>query len=195
MSIIIHHAPDLSPENSHRSKSVDHNSFFQYPITRYQPFYNNLIEKRFAVLICWKSTSPEETRKIGFKIGSSLKENTIISLEGGLGAGKTTLVKGLAAALSIQEEITSPSFTIMANYQGTLRLVHIDLYRISGTEELEELGLQEIFDSKGVSVVEWGEKAVELFAGHGYGQDIFIRVKIKIEENGSRLIEVHGFDI
>ena len=148
-----------------------------------------------AVLICWKSTSPEATREIGFKIGSSLKESAIISLMGGLGAGKTTLVKGLAAALSIKEEITSPSFTIIAHYQGTLPLVHIDLYRITGIEELEELGLEEIFDSKGISVVEWGEKALSLFAGYGYGQDRFIRVKIEMEKNGSRRIEIQGLDI
>lgn len=146
-------------------------------------------------MIYWKSTSPEATREIGFKIGSSLKERAIISLEGGLGAGKTTLVKGLAAALSIEEEITSPSFIIIANYQGTLPLVHIDLYRITGVEELEELGLEEIFDNKGISVIEWGDRALSLFAGHEYNHDIFIRVRIEIEENGSRLIEIQGLDI
>ncbi len=97
--------------------------------------------------------------------------------------------------MSIKEEITSPSFTIIAHYQGTLPLVHIDLYRITGIEELEELGLEEIFDSKGISVVEWGERAFSLFAGHGYGQDRFIRVRIKIEKNSSRFIEIQGLDI
>jgi tRNA threonylcarbamoyladenosine biosynthesis protein TsaE len=97
--------------------------------------------------------------------------------------------------LSIKEEITSPSFTIIAHYQGTLPLVHIDLYRTTGIEELEELGLEEIFNSKGITIVEWGERALSLFAGHGYGGDIFIRVRIEIEKNGSRLIEIQGLDI
>lgn len=105
------------------------------------------------------------------------------------------MVKGLASALSIKEEITSPSFTIIAHYQGTLPLVHIDLYRITGIEELEELGLEEIFDSKGISVVEWGERVFSLSTGHGYGQARFIRVKIEMKENGSRLIEIQGLDI
>ncbi len=97
--------------------------------------------------------------------------------------------------MSINEEITSPSFTIMANYQGTLPLVHIDLYRLTGIEELEELGLEEIFDNKGINVIEWGEKALSLFTGHEYCRDIFIRVRIEMEENGSRLIEIQGLDI
>lgn len=97
--------------------------------------------------------------------------------------------------MSIKEEITSPSFTIIAHYQGTLPLVHIDLYRITGIEELEELGLEEIFYNKGISVIEWGEKALSLFAGYGYGQDTLIRVRIEMEEDGSRLIEIQGLDI
>jgi tRNA threonylcarbamoyladenosine biosynthesis protein TsaE len=196
MSIATHHLPEFPPETDpSRSKSVDDNPFFQYPIDCYQPFCNYLNEKRFAVLICWKSTSPEATREIGFKIGSSLKENAIISLEGGLGAGKTTLVKGLAAALGIHEEITSPSFTIMVHYQGTLPLVHIDLYRLNGIEELEELGLREIFDNRGISVIEWGERALSLYPAPGYGRNTLIRVIIEIGENSSRLIEVEGLDI
>lgn len=97
--------------------------------------------------------------------------------------------------MTIKEEITSPSFTIIADYQGTLPLVHIDLYRITGVEELEELGLEEIFDSRGISVVEWGDRALSLFAGYEYSHDMFIRVRIEMEENGSRLIEIQGLDI
>ena len=112
-------------------------------------------------------------------------------LEGSLGAGKTTLVKGIARALSIEEEITSPSFTLIAEYAGfveaeAVTLFHIDLYRIDQLQESEELGLEEIWAGPGISVVEWGERAGSLLPAHCF----FVR--IRLEENGERVISLEN---
>jgi tRNA threonylcarbamoyladenosine biosynthesis protein TsaE len=112
----------------------------------------------------------------------------VVSLEGPLGAGKTTLVKGLAKALDVREAVTSPSFTIMSVYRGRVPLYHIDLYRIETKQEIEDLGLEDYLYGDGISVVEWGERAKFLFP------DNHIVVSLFIENNGSRRIELGGID-
>lgn len=92
-----------------------------------------------------------------------LAAGSVVALEGLLGAGKTTFVKGIAEALGIDEQITSPTFTIVSEYLGVLPLYHIDLYRIGSSEEIELLGLEELVYGKGISVVEWADKAPDLF--------------------------------
>ena len=72
------------------------------------------------------------------------------------------MVKGIAEGLNIDENVTSPSFTIMTVYQGERSLFHIDLYRIESTDEMLELGIEEVLDSDGVSVIEWGDRAAQL---------------------------------
>ncbi len=81
-----------------------------------------------------------------------------MAFRGGLAAGKTTMVKGIAAGLGIEDTVTSPTFPIVTEYRGRLPLYHIDLYRIVGEEEIHDLGLYEILNGEGVSVVEWSEK-------------------------------------
>lgn len=102
--------------------------------------------------------TPEETIRIGKELGESVRENTVIALSGDLGAGKTTLVKGIALGLGIAEEITSPTFIIICEYSGRLPLYHIDLYRISGEDEFLDLGAEEMFYQGGVTVIEWSER-------------------------------------
>lgn len=102
--------------------------------------------------------SPEETRRVGERLGRLLKEEDVISLVGELGAGKTTLIQGIARGLSIKENVTSPSFVLMQEYKGSLPLYHFDLYRI-GNEE--DIGYEDWLYCHGVSVIEWGEKATE----------------------------------
>ncbi len=102
--------------------------------------------------------SIEDTISAGFGIGSRLVGPQCILLMGDLGAGKTTLAKGIAKGLGIQEEITSPTFPIMNAYNsGRLPLYHFDLYRLESIFELEDIGFYE-YISKGISIVEWGEK-------------------------------------
>lgn len=111
------------------------------------------------------STSPEETGRIGQLLGGSLEPSAVVILSGPLGSGKTVLVKGIAQALGITASVVSPSYTIASEYQGTLSLTHIDLYRIDQDEELELLGFDELSGGTGLTVVEWGEKAAHFLGG------------------------------
>lgn len=102
-----------------------------------------------------------------------------------MGAGKTTLVKGIAEALEIDEAITSPTFTIVSEYLGKLPLYHIDLYRVGSSEEIELLGLEELIYGNGVSVVEWSDKAPELFVDP-------LRILLEITGPETRSVKVSG---
>lgn len=111
-------------------------------------------------------------------------------MEGQLGSGKTVLTKGIAAGLGINEEVTSPSYTIVSEYlKGRVPFYHIDLYRIDGEEELMLLGLEECLYGEGISVIEWGEKAKPLLEG------AIIRIRFVLEENEGRLLEIEGIDL
>jgi tRNA threonylcarbamoyladenosine biosynthesis protein TsaE len=107
------------------------------------------------------SDSPEQTFNFGFQIGERLDGGEILLLSGPLGAGKTILVKGICAALGIEEEdVTSPSFTLVNPYEGRLRLYHVDLYRLDqGATAAHAVDLDELLgDEKSVIVIEWAER-------------------------------------
>ena len=114
----------------------------------------------------WKvvTRSPEETIRLGREIGSRLRKDDVITLFGDLGAGKTTITKGMASGLCVVSDIFSPTFTIIHEHRGAIPLYHIDLYRLS-VEGAADLGLDECFCSGGVCVVEWGERLGELAPG------------------------------
>lgn len=97
----------------------------------------------------------DETISLGKRIGELLKPHMLITLNGDLGAGKTTFTKGIGKGLNIKRIINSPTFTILKQYQGTLGLSHFDAYRLEG--ESDDLGFEEIIDSDDVCVVEWSE--------------------------------------
>ena len=98
----------------------------------------------------------EETRAFGAKLAESLGPNSIIALTGDLGAGKTTLSKAIALGLGVRETITSPTFTIVCEYEtGRLPLYHFDVYRVSDSEELFEIGFEDYFTKGGVCLIEW----------------------------------------
>lgn len=103
------------------------------------------------------SHSVEDTYKLAKNVAENLKGGEIILLEGELGAGKTTFTKGLAKALGIIDEVVSPTFIMMREYQGKLPLYHFDLYRIGDEEELDELGLKDYLYGEGVCVIEWNK--------------------------------------
>ncbi|NLK36527.1 MAG: tRNA (adenosine(37)-N6)-threonylcarbamoyltransferase complex ATPase subunit type 1 TsaE [Epulopiscium sp.] len=110
----------------------------------------------------YESFSQEDTWKLGYKLGQQAKEGEIYCLCGDLGAGKTVFTKGFAQGLEITDHITSPTFTIVNEYQGRLPLYHFDVYRIASVEEMEDTGYEEYFFGKGVSLVEWAELIKEL---------------------------------
>ncbi len=105
--------------------------------------------------------SQEETLSLGIELGKHAKPGDIFALIGNLGTGKTILAKGIAQGLGIQEEITSPTFTLLEVYESTLPLYHFDLYRISDDAELENLFFEEYWFGDGVSVIEWADRALK----------------------------------
>ncbi|MDX6289751.1 MAG: tRNA threonylcarbamoyladenosine biosynthesis protein TsaE [Blastocatellia bacterium] len=109
----------------------------------------------------WVSFSEQETFDLGVRIGEQLSGGEVILLNGPLGAGKTVFVKGVARALGVDEEdVTSPSFTLVNLHQGRLLLYHIDLYRLDeGASAAHAVDLDEILsDETAVTVIEWGER-------------------------------------
>ena len=104
-----------------------------------------------------------ETVGFGIELGQNAKPGTVIALTGDLGAGKTTLTKSIAKGLGIEDVITSPTFTIVKEYEtGRLPLYHFDVYRIGDIDEMYELGYEEYFFGQGVCVVEWADLIDEI---------------------------------
>jgi tRNA threonylcarbamoyladenosine biosynthesis protein TsaE len=104
--------------------------------------------------------SPEETIERGREIGARLKPPALLLLSGELGAGKTTLAKGIVSGLgaAAEDEVTSPTFTLVHKYGRDGRVYHIDLYRVSDSRDLETLGLEDIFSQQAIVLVEWPGK-------------------------------------
>ena len=104
-----------------------------------------------------------ETVKEGEKLGRTLSSGTVVALYGGLGAGKTVFVRGLASGLGISMNVSSPTFTIVNEYDGTPPLIHFDLYRIEHEKELFDIGWDDYLGRSSVCVVEWSENAPGAF--------------------------------
>ncbi len=132
--------------------------------------------------------SREETEDLGNELGELLKAqgSATVLLYGDLGAGKTTLIKGIASAFGISKrDIGSASFVIVAEYDTSPRFFHIDLYRLETQEDIEELGVWEYLESGGIAVVEWAERLFEIPEGA-------VIVKITYRDEDSREIVIEG---
>jgi tRNA threonylcarbamoyladenosine biosynthesis protein TsaE len=103
------------------------------------------------------TASAEATEAVGERLGRHLRRGDLLLLGGGLGAGKTTFVRGLARGAGASGDVMSPTFQLVRVYRGPVQLAHVDLYRVSDAGELSELGLDELLD-EGAVVVEWGER-------------------------------------
>jgi len=97
-----------------------------------------------------------QTEAVGEAVGSQLRAGDLVVLTGDLGAGKTTFAKGLARALGVEQTVTSPTFTIVQEYEGRVPLAHVDVYRLERIQELHDFGFEELLEER-VTVVEWGE--------------------------------------
>ena len=104
-----------------------------------------------------ESLSAKRTQSIGKLLGEKLKPKDIICLYGDLGTGKTCLSKGIAAGLEVSENITSPTFTIIKEYKGRYPVYHIDVYRLSSSADMLDLGYEEYFNGDGVVIIEWAD--------------------------------------
>ena len=109
-----------------------------------------------------KTCSEEETIKLGKRLGSKLHAGDIVCLQGDLGTGKTTFVKGICAALGVDAPVTSPTYKMVNEYRGELKVNHLDLYRIHKEEELYDLGFEDYIYGDGISIIEWPDKARSL---------------------------------
>jgi len=106
------------------------------------------------------SRSPEETLHFGEVLGTHVTKGSVIALSGELGTGKTCLAQGIAKGLRVPEHlyVTSPSYVLVNEYAGSLRLFHLDLYRIDNVAQLDDIGIDEMLSSDDVTVIEWAEK-------------------------------------
>lgn len=135
------------------------------------------------------SRSPDDTEEIGFRLGKILRAGDVVGLYGDLGTGKTTMVKGIAKAFGInRRDVTSASFTIIAEYPGEPPFYHIDLYRIGAGSDLESTGIWDCIGRDSVSVIEWAEKLGDVAIKD------FIRVIIDDAGNDCREITIEGTD-
>jgi tRNA threonylcarbamoyladenosine biosynthesis protein TsaE len=108
------------------------------------------------------SASPEATAAAGERLAATLDAGDVVALTGELGAGKTCFVQGLTRGLGVQTRATSPTFVLVNEYRGRLPVHHVDAYRTARATELIDLGLLELFDGDGVTVVEWADRAASL---------------------------------
>jgi tRNA threonylcarbamoyladenosine biosynthesis protein TsaE len=104
------------------------------------------------------TSSPEETDAAGERLGTTLGPGDVVALSGELGAGKTVFVQGLVRALGVTSGATSPTFVLVNEYRGRLPVHHVDAYRTASLAELLDLGVEEMMDGDGVTVIEWADR-------------------------------------
>jgi tRNA threonylcarbamoyladenosine biosynthesis protein TsaE len=132
------------------------------------------------------SGSPKETIAAGECLAKSLKPGSVVVLRGKLGAGKTCLTKGIAHFWGIEEEVTSPTYTIVSEYQGKIPFYHIDAYRLRGEDDFAAMGGDEIIYGGGISVIEWGERIP------GSIPPDAVTVELEILPDGERKIQINA---
>ena len=134
--------------------------------------------------------SPEETRALGERLARLLQPGAVVAFTGDLGAGKTAFISGMAQGLDIPERVTSPTFTIVNEYEGgRLPLFHFDMYRLSSSDELFDIGWEDYLVRGGVCAVEWSENVSDALEGD------CIRVDIRRgAHDNQRLIRIEGGD-
>jgi tRNA threonylcarbamoyladenosine biosynthesis protein TsaE len=107
------------------------------------------------------TASAEETRALAARLAPQLQAGDVVVLVGDLGSGKTTFAQGVARGLGVEGPVTSPSFTLVQQYEGRLPVAHVDVYRLHRIQELHDLGFEELVDGAGVTLVEWGDAVAQ----------------------------------
>lgn len=136
------------------------------------------------------TNSAQETIELGKKIGSMLKKGDILAMQGTLAAGKTTITKGIALSLGVEDTITSPTFCLISEYEGKLPLYHMDVYRLNGSDDFINLGAEELIYGNGVSIIEWSEKIMDSLPK----KTIIIRLEpVESEDGCKRKIQIKNW--
>lgn len=108
------------------------------------------------------TTEPQATTAVGAALAAFLRPGDVVSLTGDLGAGKTTFVQGAATSLGVHEAVLSPTFTLVREYQGSVPVYHLDVYRLDRIQDVIDLGFEELLDQEGIVFIEWGDAVVAL---------------------------------
>ena len=134
------------------------------------------------------TTSESETEDLGARLAAVLPGGSVVAMYGGLGAGKTAFVRGMARGMGLQARVSSPTFTIVNEYLGKRDLIHFDMYRLSGADELFDIGWEDYLARGAVCAVEWSENVEEAFMG----DEIVVRID-KLSDT-ERKITIEGAD-
>ena len=135
-----------------------------------------------------RTGSAAHTMALGRALGGLLQEADVVSLSGDLGAGKTTFVQGAAGALSVSEPVLSPTFTLVRTYAGRVPVHHVDVYRLRAIQDVIDLGWDELLESGGVVLVEWGDAIESILPA----SRLEVRLTIPDGEADAREVEVRG---
>lgn len=134
------------------------------------------------------SHSPSETEEIAERLGARLHSGTVVAYRGGLGMGKTAFTRGLARGLGCRSRVTSPTFTIVNEYEGRLPLFHFDMYRLADSDALFDIGWDDYLERGGVCAVEWSENVADAIPLDA----IYVTIRRHSENDSWRIISVTG---
>ena len=134
------------------------------------------------------SHSPEDTEDIGARLAEQLEPGAVVAFTGDLGAGKTAFTRGLARGLGIPDRITSPTFTIVNEYEGAIPLFHFDMYRLNSSEDLFDIGWEDYLSRGGVCAVEWSEQVADALPEDA----VTVTLSRHPDHDGWRIITVEG---
>jgi len=140
--------------------------------------------------VTYVSHSVGETEHIGQQLGQSLQPGAVVAYIGGLGMGKTAFTRGLARGIGCQDRVTSPTFTIVNEYEGRLPLFHFDMYRLSDSDALFDIGWEDYLDRGGVCAVEWSENVSDALPDG----TIYVTIARHGENPDWRIITIEGGD-
>ena len=142
-------------------------------------------------LVC-NTYSAEETRIVGASLSPVLLPGDVISLSGDLGAGKTVFVQGLAIALGVEKGVTSPTFTIVHEYEARYPIVHLDVYRLNSFQEVIDLGFEEYLDPQSIVLIEWGDAIAPMLPRRHLDLEIRRAQDPESEEERCLIFKPHG---
>lgn len=137
----------------------------------------------------FRTLSADQTRALARSLAALLQPGDLILLAGDLGAGKTTFAQGLAAGLGVEGPVTSPTYTIVQEYEGRVPVAHVDVYRLERLQEVYELGYEELVDETRVTMIEWGD-----VVAHAFPPDhLLVRIDpVGVGDERAVVVECHG---